>query len=276
MNGAKRAEAEVRQATREAAPWVVRLARAGYAARGIIYVLMGIIAARAALRSGDPADMRETMGTVENQPGGDWLVGALAVGLVGFALWRLVQAALDPEGKGRESQAKGAAHRVRYLFGAVVHLALAYTAFNLATHRGGSGGGGGWYRAAVSPLGGALLLVAAAGLVVYGGYQLVRAAKSKLDDELDLGKMNPEARTWAIRAARAGLAARGVVFALIGYLAYRASRHDSAEQPGIEGALRTLLEQPYGKYLLLLVAIGLVGYGIFELTRAFYRRIQPT
>jgi hypothetical protein len=240
-----------------------------------VYLIMASIAARAALRHGDPADMRESMGTVDRQPAGDWLVMALAVGFAGFALWRLVQAALDPEGKGRDSQAKGAAHRIRYLAGSVIHAGLAYSAARIASGAG-SGGQKAWYRAALSPLGRWLLLGAALGFVVYGIYQVVRAYRVDLDDQLDLSSMSSEARSWFIRAARAGLAARGVVFTLIGFLAFRMSRHESAEAPGIEGALRTLQRQPYGAYLLLAVAIGLAGYGIFELVRARYRRISPT
>lgn len=273
MNGARRAEREVRQAARNAAPWVERLARAGYAARGVVYLVMAAIAARAALHHGDPADMRETMGAVDRQPGGWWMVWALAVGFAGFALWRLVQAALDPEGKGRDSAAKGIAHRLRYLGGALIHGGLAYSAASIAMGKGA--GGRFWSRADLGPTGRMALLGVAAVCAGYGVYQVVRAYRVDLDDQLDLSRMSAGGRRWLVRAARAGLTARGVVFVLIGWLAYKVSRYEAAEMPGIEGALRTLQRQPYGAYLLGAVAVGLGGYGLFELARARYRRISP-
>jgi hypothetical protein len=98
----------------------------------------------------------------------------------------------------------------------------------------------------------------------------------KLDKQLDLSRMSADTRRWFIRAARAGLAARGVVFALIGILLGQAAlRKGPEESPGLQGALQTLRQQPYGAYLLGAVALGLAGYGIFELVRARYRRIHP-
>jgi hypothetical protein len=262
-------------AVREAAPWVRALARAGYAARGIIYLMIAFIAGRTAFHRDQPADMREAMNRVDDQPGGKWMLIALAVGFAGFALWRLAQAALDPEGKGRDSKWKGAAHRVRYLGGAAIHIGLAYSAARLAWDLGQSGNRS-WYQAALSPVGRIVMLCAAAGCVGFGIFQLIRSYKVKLDDQLDLSSLGAESRRFVIRAGRAGLAARGVVFLMIGYLVFRLARYHSDEAPGIAGALRKIRDAPYGTYLLAAIAVGLAGYGAFELTRARYRRINPT
>lgn len=262
----------VRDAARQAAPWVVVLARAGYASRGVVYLLIALLAARAARGSGSPGGTREAMREVERQPAGDWMLVLLAVGLAGFALWRFVQAALDPEGKGDDGQAAGAAHRVRYAVSGVLHAALA-----MAAWQGGRGGGeDAWYADALSPLGRLAVGAAALGFLGYGVYQAYRAYQVDLDDQLDLSRVSAGTRAWLVRAGRAGLTARGVVFAVIGILLVQAALGGGPEEsPGLQGALRTLREQPFGPYLLGLMAVGLAGYGVFELARARYRRIRP-
>jgi hypothetical protein len=142
-------ERAARGAAREAAPWVERLARAGYATRGIVYLVIAFMAARAALERTAPGGQREALGEVERQPGGDWLLILLAIGFAGFALWRFVQAARDPEGKGTDG--KGIANRIRYAVSGVLHGGFALTAYRMG--RGGSGGGGSWYSSTLSPMG---------------------------------------------------------------------------------------------------------------------------
>lgn len=263
---------QVRHAARHAAPWVEGLARAGYATRGIVYLIIGYLAGRAAFGPSSPGDTRDALDQVEKQPGGDWMLIALAIGFVGFALWRFVQAALDPEDKG--SDPKGLALRARYVFSGLIHCALALSAYRLGT--GGSREGGGWYAQALSPLGRVAVGIAALGFLGYGVYQVYRAYRSKLDKQLDLSSLDSEVRRWVVRAARAGITARGVVFSVIGVLlAQAALRRSPEDEPGLQGALRTLHDQPYGRYVLALVAVGLACYGVFELVRARYRRINP-
>jgi len=264
---------EARRAARHAAPWVERAARAGYLAHGIIYLLVAMLAARAALSRGTPEGPSSAMDEVHRQPGGDWLLILLAIGFAGFALWRLVQAALDTERKGTD--AKGIVLRLRYVASAVIYGGLALTAYRVGWKGRSSGSDGGWYGTALSPMGRYAVGAVALGFLGYGLYQVYRAYRVDLDDQLELGRLAAGTRTWVIRAARAGIAARGVVFGITGVMLGRlALREPENESPGIRGALRTLQEQPYGKYLLLLVALGLVGYGVYELVRARYRRIE--
>lgn len=262
----------MRRAVRRAAPWVERAARAGYVAHGIIYLLVALLAARAALDRRTPAGAREAMTEVDRQPGGDWLLLLLAVGMAGFAVWRVVQAAVDPERKG--TGAKGIVLRGRYLVTGAIYAGLAWSAFRLGT--GGDGGHSGWHVTQLSPLARVVVGGVALGFIGYALYQLYRAYSVDLDDQLDLSRLSPRARSWAVGAARAGIAARGVVFGVTGVLLGKlAQRRPEPESPGIQGALRMLQEQPFGKYLLLAVAVGLAGYGVYELLRARYRRIDP-
>lgn len=267
-----------RGAARDAAPWVERLARAGYAAKGIVYVVVGGIAAQAALgRRSDVQDSRGAFSEILLHPGGKFLLGIIAVGLVGYAVWRFVQAALDPEGKG---DAKSYAKRVGYAGSAVIHAGLALTAGRVAlgSSRGGGGDGAESYTARLmeAPAGRYLVAAVALGMAAYGIFQLYKAYRTKLGKRLDLSSVSAGTRDWIERAGRAGLAARGVIFAIVGFFLVRAAlQSDPGEARGLEGALEAVRAQSYGPWLLGLMALGLIGYGVLEFVNARYRRIQP-
>lgn len=271
---AGQAGAAARGAAREAGPWVERLARMGYAARGIVYVIVGIIAAQAARGERGVADQQGVFGEILQRPGGKFMLGLVAVGLLGYSLWRFVEAGLDPE-------RDGAAKRALFGISGAIHVGLALTAVRMAM--GSSSGGGGnsgaasWTAKVMEAPGGRFLVGAAAlGIAAYGGVQLVQAYRAKLDKQLDLSPLSPGARTWAIRAARAGLAARGVVFLVLGFFLLQAARHSNAsETRGLGGALDALHDTSYGAWVLGLVALGLIGYGVTQLLKARYRRIKP-
>ena len=270
-----------RRAAHDAAPWVVKLARLGYLARGFVYVLVGVLAGLAAIgeRSG-PEGTRGTLLEIFRHPGGQLLLGAIAAGLAGFALWRVVQALLDPERKG--TGAGGIGQRAGYLFSAFIHGGLAATAARLALGERVTGGedaeARSWTaRLMDAPAGRWLVALAGAGLLAYGLYQLWRAWKANLAKRLDLSRLSPETRAWALRAARAGAAARGVVSGILGLFVIRAAlAYDPGKARGLEGALRSVREQAYGPWLLGAVALGLAAFGFFEIVKARYRRIHPT
>jgi hypothetical protein len=274
-------ERHARRAANEAAPWVVGLARFGYAARGVVYVIIGYLAARVAMGKGGQVEgTRGALGEILEGPGGRVLLGLVALGLLGYALWRIVQAALDPEGKG--SDGKGVVQRLGYALSGVLHAALALAAARMVLRNssGGQGGDGAttwtaWLMEA--PAGRWLVALVGLGIAAYGVYQLVRAVKSDLAKRLDLSRMRVRTREFLIRAARAGLAARGVVFLIIAYFLARAAMdYNPGEARGLQGALEALRSQSYGPLLLGAVALGLIAYGLFEIVKARYRRISPT
>lgn len=274
-------ERHARRAAREAAPWVVGLARFGYAARGVVYVIIGYLAARAAMGSGGRVEgTRGALAEILEKPGGRFLLGLTAVGLAGYALWRIVQASLDPERKG--SDGKGIVHRLGYALSGVVHAGLALAAARMALRNSSAGQGGDgattWTaRLMEAPAGRWLVALVGLGIGAYGVYQLVRAFKTDLAKRLDLSGMRVRTRETAIRAARAGVAARGVVFLVIAYFLARAAiDYNPGEARGLQGALEALRSQAYGPWLLGAVALGLIGYGLFEIVKARYRRISPT
>lgn len=264
----------------KAAPWIQGLARMGYAARGVVYLVVGGIAVQAALSyARRPEDSSGALLAILRQPFGRVLLGVLVVGLGGFVLWRLVQAFGDPEKKG--TSAKGLARRAGYLISALLHAGLALEAVRLL--RGSSRGGGGgeqstdhWTAVAMAqPAGRWIVGAVGAGVVLFGLYELYRAFAADLASRLDLSRLGPDARRRVVRFGRFGRAARGVVFGIIGWFLVRAAlEYDASEARGFASALRTLEEQAYGSYLLGAVALGLIAFGLFELAEARYRVIR--
>ncbi len=217
------------------------LARAGYLAKGIVYLLIGILAFQAAAGTGESVSGPEgALLTILRQPLGRVLLGLTAVGLSGYAVWRLFCAAFDPERHG--NQAKRIFVRIGYAGSALAHGGLALEAARLALGKSGSGG---------DP-----------------------AENRKVEERLRLGELAPEERRLVVRVGRIGHVARGVVFGIIGVLLMRAAlAHDARGAGGLGVALQTLERQPYAPVLLGIVALGLAAYGAYEVVKARYRVI---
>ena len=249
--------------------------RVGYAVKGVLYALLGVLAVQTARGGGDTEGQRGALRTVAESPGGDVLLLLIGLGLGAYGLWRLALAALDPEGKG--SDASGLAHRAGYVLSGLAYLGLAVSAFRI---RGaGSGDSGGAQERAQTVLdlpGGALLVgLAALGVLAYAVWEFVRAHRADFMDTFDLDGLAARRRDVVRRIGQAGLAARGVVYAVIGaFLLQTAWQSDSSEARGLDGALQALRDAPYGPWLLGAVGLGLVAYGLYCGVNALYRRFE--
>ena len=258
--------------------WIERFARVGYAAKAMLYATIGVLAGRAAVGAGGrTTDTRGAMATVLRAPFGRALLLIIALGLLGCAAWRILEAVADPERRGRDL--KGLALRAGFLGRAAIHLGLAYTAVRLAIGQQSSSAGSGEHTkeaasSAVRLTGGVWLLwIVAAGVAGYGLYQIYRAARAKLSAQFASGKASAEVGTWVITVSRFGIAARGLVFIAIGYLLARAAtHHDPSRVGGIGDALGTL--EGLGRWPFVGIALGLLSYGAYELLNAGYRRIR--
>jgi hypothetical protein len=256
--------------------WIDRLARFGFTARGLVYILVGLLAGGAAAGlGGRTTDTHGAMGTVGAQPFGTAFLLVIGLGLGSYALWRFAQALFDLEDKGGDL--KGLAVRASYAGSGLVHAGLAFTAASLAIglRQRESDPVRTWAsHLMAAPYG--RWVVGGAGLVVIGvaGYQFYKAYIAKFEDKLRTSKMSAGAQRWARRVGRAGLTARGITFAVIGWFLVRAALEASAGQArGLAGALRTLARQEHGPLLLGVVALGLTAYGLLSLVDSRYRRI---
>ncbi len=262
------------QATRQARPWAERLARLGYAAKGLIYLIVGVLAAETALGQGEhPTNTQGALDVLLHAPLGRPLLAIVTVGLVGYALWRLAEALLDAEGEGHD--AKGVVTRIGYAASGLVYGGLAWTAGRLVSGAGVDRSN--WAQAQathlLSTFGGRWLL-GGAGLVVLavGLYGLYAAWAAPFRDNMAVPARH---ENWVIGLGRFGSGARGVVFGLIGVDLLRAALAANAHQVrGIQGAQAGLEHQPGGPALLLCVAVGLVSYGVFMLAEAMCHQIR--
>jgi hypothetical protein len=260
----------------DVAPWVERLARVGYTAKAMLYFTVGILAAQAALgRGGRATDMRGALRVMHGATLGRIVLLVIAAGLLGYALWRLVEAVFDAERRG--SDVKGVALRIGSAGRGVLHGALAIAALRLvAGDRSSSMREHPRYWTAQAfglPAGELLVWIAGLGLIGYGLYQFYRAWAPKLGRQLRLGRIPKDAVGLVVGISRFGIAARGVVFCLIGFFLVRAAmRHDPAQAGGLRESLGALAN--FGRWPFVVVALGLVAYGVYQLVNARYRLIR--
>ncbi|WP_245904467.1 DUF1206 domain-containing protein [Billgrantia lactosivorans] len=253
------------------------MARWGYAARGIVYLLVGGLAALAALgQGGETTDSRGALESLMGAAWGDILLGAISLGLLAHALWRCVQAFHDSDHHGTD--AKGMTVRAGLLVSAATHAMLAFFAVSLIfTLGGGSGDSGGGSQGMASwlmqqPYG--RWLVAAVGLAIIGAGVAhgIKGGKAKFDRHFD---MPPQTQRWAYPICRFGLVVRGLVFLIIGtFFLIAAYRVDPSEAGGLAEALNALRGQAFGRWLLAFVALGLFAFGLYSLLEAVYRRVN--
>jgi sulfite exporter TauE/SafE len=263
-----------------AKPWIERLARLGYVAKGIVYAAIGLLTATAGVRRGGvAADRRDALRFIAGQPFGRLVLLVIAVGLIGYAIWRLLSALTDSEGQGNDW--KGVAGRIGSFVRGLFYGSFAYAVLRLANHHGDGGGSSDntsrhWTaRALDQPFGRWLVVAAGLALIGYGVYQFIRAVRGKLSRHLDFAAVTAKRRRLLTRVSCFGIAARAVIFAVIGVSLIRAAQHRSASAAhGTSGALRELAALPYGSWVLTVMGLGLIAYGLYAFINARYRRIR--
>lgn len=254
------------------------LARWGYAARGMVYLLVGGLAVLAAFGQGggETTDSRGALESLLTAPHGRVVLGIIAFGLVGYALWRAIQAVIDTDSHGLG--VKGIAIRSGLLISSFTHILLAGFAARLATALGqsstesgnGSEGAVTWLMS--QPAG--RWLVAAVGVVIIGAgiAHGLKGWKARFHEHFD---MPPDIQRWAYPVCRFGLVIRGLVFLMIGgFFIIAAYQFNPDEAGGLTEVFHTLQSQPFGPWLLTFVAVGLFSFGVYSLLEAIFRRVN--
>lgn len=251
-----------------------KVARAGYAISGVLHVLIGVIAVQLAVGSGGgSADQSGALSAVAAQPFGRALLWVGAAALLALGLWQLSEAFFSTAAGDR---AKRAGHAIKAAGKGVVYAALAFTTASFAAG-GGSSSSSQSTDVTATLMGSAAgrLGVGAVGLAVVGVglYHLVKGAKKKFLEDLRTSGRG-KAGTAVVRLGQLGYLAKGVALVVVGGLfVLAAAKSDASEASGLDGALKTLGEQPGGPAILTGVGVGFVAYGLYSFARARYARM---
>ncbi|MBU7598350.1 DUF1206 domain-containing protein [Streptomyces sp. P38-E01] len=251
-------------------------ARAGLSARGAIYLVIGLLSVQIAFGgSSEQADRGGALAQVADQPFGMALLWALAVGLVGMALWRLSEAlfgAAGPDGHKAYKRALSAGRFVLYAF-------IAYSAVTYALGESGSGSSDeqskdGTASALEMPFGQWIVGAVGAGFVIGGGVVAVKAGMRKYHAEMRRSRMSPWQRKLVDLLGVPGGIAQGLVLGATGVFAIKAALDfDPDEAKGMDDTLRAFTDTPVGPWLLVAVAVGLALFGAFSFAMARWGRV---
>ncbi|MGE5248801.1 MAG: DUF1206 domain-containing protein, partial [Bacteroidota bacterium] len=241
---------------------------------------IGVLGLGVALgKSSTPADQLGAISAIAKLPFGPFVLWVVLAGLVSYTLWGIIRALLDPFHKGTDTQ--GLLQRGGYLISG-----LTYASFVLPTYRLIQGAHGSSSAsqtptliARVMSMPSGRWVVGILGLAIIAGgiYQIAMAVNKKFQQQFKAYALTPDQVRAANQLGRFGTAARGVVFALAGFfvvLAAYLARPGQAR--GIDGALRFLAKQPYGLWLLGIVAVGFIAFGVYSMIGAAWFRLKPT
>ena len=252
------------------------LARGGLIAYGVVHLLVGWLALQIAWggSSGISADTSGALRTLADQPFGKVLLWVVAVGLVALALWQTSQAIW---GYRNQDRAKRIRKQVTSGAKATVYAGLAVSAA-LVARGSGSSSSQSQQQATTGVLAwpGGRVLVVAAGVVIIAVAlaSIIKGVKKSFTEEIDISSVSPTARKGVLGLGQAGYIAKGLALSVVGgLLTYATLTFDQQTAQGLDGALQTILAQPFGRFLLTAVALGFVAFGLFAILQSRYRRM---
>jgi len=257
--------------------WLENLARVGFIALGVLHVLIGWLALQLAwFGGGKSADQSGAFSSVKELPGGQVLLWILGIGLFALALWQAAEVFRWARGlsAGGDARKKAISHVVKSVAKVVIYISLGILAIRTAS--GTAQSSSQQQKQAtqgIFGMTGGRFLVGLAGLIVVavGLYHVYKGWTKKFLEGIDVSEASPSQRKAITRLGQVGYPAKGVALAILGgLLVWAAITYDPDKASGLDGALRTVLDVPFGKILLTLVAIGLVAFGVFCFFRARY------
>ena len=270
---------EVKRASQKAAfsPLMEALTRLGYGVRGLIYITMGLLAVQVALgKGGALASPQGAIAAIGRQPAGMVLLWVVLVGIIAYALWGVVRAVFDPLQKGHDL--KGLLARFGFLVSAFGYAIMVWPTYGYITGKSQTASGSQTQKFITSimamPWGHWAIGILGLAVLAGGLYQIYLGFKAGFDRQFQTYALTSKEVKLATDVGRFGTSARGVVFALVGALiALAAYQSNPGQLIGMDTALATLMHQPYGIWLLGIVAVGLVAFGFYSVLCALWFRL---
>ena len=209
------------------------------------------------------------MQQLNEQPFGQGLVWALAIGMFLLAVWQGLEAIFGYRDEEGFTQVR---KRVTSAGKAVIYVVIGVTAVRAAIGSGSSGKNGtDSTTAKVMDWPGGQVIIGAVGLAIIGigGYLIYRAWTEKFAKHINAeGKSGTTGKAY-LWFGKAGYTAKGIAFGIVGSLfLYAALTHDPKKSGGLDQALHKVLQQPFGPVLLIVIALGIGCYGLFCFARA--------
>ena len=276
----KNIKTEGKKAAKEVAysPLMERLTRLGYGIKGVIYILIGLLALQGVVgKNATPADQLGAIVAIARLPYGKVILWVVLIGLISYSLWGLIRAFLDPFHKGTDME--GLLTRGGFLVSAVTYAFFVLPTYDLiqgASHGSQTGNTQRMVATLMAmPLGRVIVGVFGVAGVVAGIYQIYMVIHSDSDQQFKQYALTPEQLKIVRRAGQFGTIARGVVFGLVGFFFCLAAIYARPQQArSFDGALDFLAQHPYGIWLLGIVALGLIVFGIYSLIGAALFRLK--
>jgi hypothetical protein len=251
------------------------LTRVGFVGYGLLHLAVAWLAIQLVVgHQGGETDQSGAFATLAAQPFGRFLLIVVVVGLAAMAAWQALLAAVGHKAEHGKSRAF---ERIASLFRAVTYAFLGWTALRVVLGTPTSSAQQQQQTTAgvlAHPAGKALVLVAGLGVLALGIGMMVYGAKRLFERKLMTFRMSAAARSAARRSGQIGYVAKGVAFGIVGILLADAGlTSDPGKSRGLDAALHTLIQQPFGRFLLMAVAVGFVAAGVYCFVQARYRKV---
>ena len=246
------------------------MARVGHAVNGLLHILIGGIALGVAFGSGGQADQGGALGQLASSPGGVFLLWVVTIGLWALGLFQVLETFLvvgsDKDAWVRRAKEGGKA---------IAYIAIGFSAYSVAMGGGSNSSGQTQSLTAqllASPGGVFLVVLLGVGVIAIGIYFIMKGVKKKFLEDISLpaGKTGQTVTT----LGRVGYIAKGIAIGVVGILfCVAAFTHDPSNATGLDGALKALADLPFGTFILAVIALGLIAYGVYCFARAKYARL---
>ncbi|OIU69616.1 DUF1206 domain-containing protein [Rossellomorea aquimaris] len=257
------------QGSSDIKPWIRGFARVGFISRGSVYLLIGALALMAAFGAG--GSMSDTSGAfsaVAQAPFGEVLLWIVGFGIIGIVIWSFIEAVKDPGHS--DSLMKSAFRRLTHVISGIIYGALSYNAFMIAMHaKSGSGSEQSTSAKLLSqPFGQWIIGIVGAIIIGFALHEMYIAVTGKFTKDFKRHEMSEKEWEAGRKAGRMGIFSRGFVFLFVGYFfTQTAITADPDKTKGLDGALLEIAQQPYGQWILAIVAAGLFLYGVYQILK---------